>query len=149
MDGKCLSWTQLRVFCDASGLPIFELHRERFGVTWFAQLPGGGSPPLVTIAPKWRFFKDKFDIHVHNAAADGADVVLEARGQDIWKSITHVYFNDDLVMKSRGEGGLWGGLEKNLGIGRAEWEVEVAQGMDLSLVWNYFAPLPNTKSDGV
>ncbi|KAE8132833.1 hypothetical protein BDV38DRAFT_287429 [Aspergillus pseudotamarii] len=125
------SLSQRRHFRDSSGLPLFELHRKKSGVTWFVHLPGDKSDaePIATIATKWSAFKDKFDVHMRNAAAGGEDTVIEVRGQDIWKVKTHVYSNGALVMIAK----LTDLLSVYVPGKRPEWELTVAKGLDLSL----------------
>lgn len=85
VDGRFTSWSQRRVFRDATGLPLFNLHRKSTGVTFFIEIPGDEDRPLATLAPRSSVFKDKCDIYLANAAADGREVMMEVRGQDIWK----------------------------------------------------------------
>jgi hypothetical protein len=54
-------------------------------VTFFIEIPGDEDRPLATLAPRSSVFKDKCDIYLANAAADGREVMMEVRGQDIWK----------------------------------------------------------------
>ncbi|KAE8306250.1 tubby C-terminal-like domain-containing protein [Aspergillus transmontanensis] len=131
VDGDFGSLSQRRHFRDSSGLPLFELHRKKSGVTWFVHLPGDKSDaePIATIATKWSVFKDKFDVHIKNAAAGGEDTVIEVRGQDIWKVKTHVYNNGALVMIAK----LTDVLSVYVPGKRPEWELTVAEGLDLSL----------------
>ncbi|KAF7590290.1 hypothetical protein BBP40_003027 [Aspergillus hancockii] len=131
VDGDFGSLSQRRHFRDSSGLPLFELHRKKSGVTWFVHLPGDNSDaePIAAIATKWSAFKDKFDVHIKNAAVNGEDTVLEVRGQDIWKVKTHVYHNGALAMTAK----LTDVLSVYVPGKRPEWELTVAEGMDLSL----------------
>ncbi|PYH73185.1 uncharacterized protein BO88DRAFT_379363 [Aspergillus vadensis CBS 113365] len=131
VDGDFGLLSQRRYFLDLSGLPLFELHRKKSGVTWFVHLPGENhdAEPTATIATKWSVFKDKFDVHIKNAAAASEDTVLEVRGQDIWKVNTHVYNNGVLVMIAE----LKDMLSVYLPGKRPEWELTVAEGFDLSL----------------
>ncbi|GAT26318.1 hypothetical protein RIB2604_02009000 [Aspergillus luchuensis] len=132
VDGDFGSLSQRRHFRDSSGLPLFELHRKRSGVTWFVHLPSdkNDDEPIATIATKWSAFKDKFDVHIKNAAASGEDTVIEVRGKDIWKVKTHVYQNGALVMMAK----LTDMLSVYVPGKRPEWELTVAEGFDLSLV---------------
>jgi hypothetical protein len=118
-------------------LPLFEIARKRLGVTWFVHLPGSKEKddprPVATVVPQWHMLKDKFDVHFSNAAGGDSgreEIVLSVRGQDIWKSRTHVYYGDALVMTSK--------LKDMVAVyvpgKRPEWEIEVAEGVDLSLV---------------
>ncbi|KAJ9225013.1 hypothetical protein DTO027B5_2415 [Paecilomyces variotii] len=115
---------------DASGLPLFEIYRKRTGVTWFVELPGDNrSPePIATFAPRWSSLKDKYDVYVKNASG-GDEVVLEVRGQDIWKLKTHVYYNGNMVMVARRTDYLVPYIPGK----RPEWKVKVAEGFDISL----------------
>ncbi|GFF46851.1 hypothetical protein IFM51744_06425 [Aspergillus udagawae] len=125
------SLSNKRHFSDASGLPLFTLQRKKAGVTWFVVLPGDerGSEPIATIATKWSAFKDKFDVYFKNAAADGEETVLEVRGQNVWKTKTHVYYKGNLVMIAK----LADVVSVYVPGKRPAWKVEVAEGMDLSL----------------
>ncbi|GLI74874.1 hypothetical protein PoHVEF18_003123 [Penicillium ochrochloron] len=78
VDGKTLSWSNTMSFIDASGLPIFELHRKKAGVTWFVSLPNTNDKSIATIAPQGHLLKDKFDVYIRNAADGGKEVKLEA-----------------------------------------------------------------------
>ncbi|KAI9039892.1 uncharacterized protein KD926_008993 [Aspergillus affinis] len=133
VDGEVASLSQRRHVRDASGLPLFEIRRKRMGVTWFVHLPGDSdseeAKPIATIAPRLHALKDKFDVHFKNASGNGEDVVLEVRGQDIWKYKTHVYYNGSLVMVVK----LTDMVSVYLPIKRPKWELEVAEGFDLSL----------------
>lgn len=131
VDGEFTSWSQRRIFRDAIGLPLFNLRRKAAGVTFFIEIPGDEDRPLATLAPRSSVFKDKCDIYLANAAADGEEVMLEVRGQDIWKKWTHVYFNGALVMKTK----LADMVAVYVPGKRISWEAEVAEGMDLSLVY--------------
>ncbi|EAW14974.1 uncharacterized protein ACLA_003870 [Aspergillus clavatus NRRL 1] len=133
IDGDFGSWSQRRHVQDASGLPLFEISRKKLGVTWFVHLPGSkerdNAQPIATIVPQWHALKDKFDIHFKNAAGGDADLVLNVRGQDIWKCKTHVYHGDVLVMTSK----LADMVSVYIPGKGPNWELEVAEGMDLSL----------------
>jgi uncharacterized protein YxjI len=131
VDGKTLSWSNKMTFIDASNLPIFELHRKKAGVTWFVSLPNTNDKSIATIAPQGHLFKDKFDVYIRNVADQGREVKLEVRGNDIWKYRTSVYLGGSLVMtvKVKRYYLVYVGMGK-----RPEWEVNVAQGFDLSLV---------------
>ncbi|KAE8364899.1 tubby C-terminal-like domain-containing protein [Aspergillus caelatus] len=133
VDGDFKSISQRRYFQDASGLPLFEIAHKRLGVTWFVHLPGGrentSSPPIATIVPQWHALKDKFDVHLNNAAADGEETILEVRGQDVFKSKTHVYHKGALVTTIK----LKDMVSVYIPGKRPAWELEVAEGMDMSL----------------
>ncbi|KAJ5782540.1 hypothetical protein N7457_004314 [Penicillium paradoxum] len=131
VNGKIASLTQRHQFLDKTGLPLFDITRNLAGVTWFVKLPGGSlsCEPIVTIAPRWSYFKDKFDVYVANAAMDGKEVVIEARGQDIWKLRTNFYVNGTLVMTSKRTDKLTTYIPGK----RPEWRMDVAEGMDLAL----------------
>jgi hypothetical protein len=130
VDGKTFSWSHKMSFLDASG-PAFELHRKRAGVTWFVSLPNTNDKRIATIAPQGHLLKDKLDVYIQNVADQGAQVKLEVRGNDIWKYRTSVFYGGSLVMtvKVKRYYLVYVGMGK-----RPEWEVNVAQGFDLSLV---------------
>ncbi|KAE8168020.1 tubby C-terminal-like domain-containing protein [Aspergillus tamarii] len=133
VDGDFKSISQRRYFQDASGLPLFEIAHKRLGVTWFVHLPGGrestDSTPIATIVPQWHALKDKFDVHLNNAAANGEETILEVRGQDVFKSKTHVYHKGALVTAIK----LKDMVSVYIPGKRPAWELEVVEGMDLSL----------------
>jgi uncharacterized protein YxjI len=131
VDGKTLSWSNTMSFIDASGLPIFELHRKKAGVTWFVSLPNTNDKSIATIAPQGHLLKDKFDVYIGNVVDGGKEVKLEVRGNDIWKYRTSVFLGGALVMtiKVKRYYLVYVGMGK-----RPEWEVNIAQGFDLSLV---------------
>ena len=131
IDGELMSLSRRRRFCDASGLPLFDLCRNTSGVTWFARLPGASdnSEPIAVVAPRFYPLKDKIDVYIRNAAANNEEEVLQVGGLDVWKLKTHVYLNGNLVMaiKRKNKLGIY--------IGKGpEYIVEVAQGLDLLLV---------------
>lgn len=117
--GEFTSFTQRRHFSDESGLPLFELSRERMDMKWFLHLPGeksrkakeketpysspAATKPIATFVPKYSALKDKFDMRFENSAlnsdpgADREEVTLAIRGQNVWKSRTNVYHCDRLV----------------------------------------------------
>lgn len=136
---------------------MFDLHMKRMGITWFVDLPeAGGSGNLngrsgsgsgsefasgpgsksekriATVAPRWDALKDKFDVLFRNAAPDsvGEDIKLEVRGQDIWKLRINVYLDGKVVMTAKRTEKLSVYLP---GI-PPQWSVDVAEGMDLSVV---------------
>ncbi|KAF4211277.1 hypothetical protein CNMCM8980_001502 [Aspergillus fumigatiaffinis] len=117
VDDDFASVSQRRRIQDATGLPLKEKDDPR---------------PVATVVPQWHMLKDKFDVHFSNAAGGDSgreEIVLSVRGQDIWKSRTHVYYGDALVMTSK--------LKDMVAVyvpgKRPEWEIEVAEGVDLSL----------------
>ncbi|KAI9933203.1 hypothetical protein ASPWEDRAFT_174362 [Aspergillus wentii DTO 134E9] len=124
------SWRQRRSVRDASDQPLYDLRREATGVTWSAYLPGQEEHPVVTIAPRLSWLKDKMDVYVKNAAGDGQEVLLEVRGQDVWKIMTHVFVDGALVMVIR----RLDFMSAYIPVKGFEWKIEVAGGLDLSLV---------------
>ncbi|KAJ5116022.1 hypothetical protein N7456_000370 [Penicillium angulare] len=114
---KLASLTQRHQFLDKSGLPLFDLARKASGVTWFLRVPdeGASCESIATIAPRWSYFKDKFDVY--------------ARGLDIWKLRTNFYANGSLVMTSKRTDKILPYIPGK----RPEWQVDVAKGMDLAL----------------
>ncbi|KAJ5975805.1 hypothetical protein N7481_009512 [Penicillium waksmanii] len=131
VNGKVASFTQRHQFLDQTGLPLFDITRKAAGVTWFVRLPDEGSSrePIATIAPRWSYFKDKFDVYISNAAMNGEEILIEARGQDIWKLRTNFYANGSLVMTSKRTDKLTAYIPGK----HPEWQMDVAKGIDLSL----------------
>lgn len=82
VDGNYSSLESKRSFCDASGLPLFDLYHKSAGVTWYVELPGGASgTPIMRLAPRAISLKDKLEVTVHNAAANGEEVTLHVQGR--------------------------------------------------------------------
>ena len=127
VDGKYGTQNEKRTFRDAFGLTLFDVYHKPGGVTWFIELPDGTA--VARLMPRSSLFKDKLDIEVKNAANNGVEVTLNVRGQDIWKQRTNVYFGDAAVMTAKRTDKLSTYLPRR----KAEWTVEVAQGMDISL----------------
>ena len=135
--GKVASFHQRRHFQDSSGLPLFELSNKSLGGTRFVNLPGGGgsgSDPIAIFAPRFDWHKDKFDLYVKNAAANGEEALLEVRGQDVYKLRTNVWANGALVMTVKRTDR----YAPYIPLKRPEWQVDVGAGMDLSLVSRFF-----------
>jgi hypothetical protein len=95
-------------------------------------LPGGGSgpEPIAIFAPRFDWHKDKFDLYVKNAVANGEETLLEVRGQDVYKLRTNVWANGALVMTIKRTDR----YAPYIPLKRPEWQVDVGTGMDLSLV---------------
>ncbi|KAL4792596.1 tubby C-terminal-like domain-containing protein [Aspergillus venezuelensis] len=152
--GELASFSQRRHFRDADGLPLFEISREKMGYRWFLHLPGekerkkhgrkgsslfssssssslssSSSKPIATFKPLYSNLKDKFDVSFRNTAVEDEEVTLEVRGQNIWKSLTHVYYHEKLVMEITLEG-----MAAVYIPGKgARWDVRVVEGFDLAL----------------
>lgn len=131
VEGKWASWSQKRSFTDASGNPVYEMYREKNGRTWYVETAGPTRTlPVVKLQPLPRALKDKVDVHVLNKAANGDEAVLEVRGEDVWKKNTTVYLSGAVVMTARRTDT----LSVYVPWKRPEWKVEVAPGLDISLV---------------
>lgn len=130
VDGSALSWTQRRPFRNAEGLPMFDLYRAKAGVTFFIELPGGDQRPIVTFEKRFSWVKDKLDIHIANVVDGGQEVVLNLRGQDVWKLSTEVCYKGTPVVRTK----VKDPLALYVPGKKVEWEVQVAAGMDVSLV---------------
>lgn len=131
IDSEVVPLSQRRFFRDASGLPLFELVQKKAGVTWFVYLPGqkekgNEGEAIAAIAPRWNPLKNKLDVYVRNAG-DGKEKKLKVRGLDMAKSRTHVYYLDQLAMDATR-------VDAHKSVTRLEWRVEVAKGLDVSLV---------------
>ncbi|KAF7185899.1 hypothetical protein HII31_12772 [Pseudocercospora fuligena] len=132
VNGKYGTLEERRCFHNASGLPLFELYHKPMGVRWYIELPGGNDTAIARLAPNFSMFKDNMDVHIKNAAAiDGTqeDVILQVRGQDIWKQRTNVYLGEKIIMTAKRTDKLSTYLPGR----KIEWDVTVAAGMDLSL----------------
>lgn len=94
---------------------------------------------MASFEPLATGFKDKFDVMLHSGSADPEgsttaaeaedDVKLEVRGQDIWKRNALVYRGEEIVMQAR----FVNLLTCYVPFKSNEWDVYVAEGMDLSL----------------
>ncbi|KAL1584746.1 hypothetical protein WHR41_06912 [Cladosporium halotolerans] len=130
VDGKYGSLESKRSFCDASGLPLFDLYHKFVGVTWYVELPGGASgTPIMRLAPRASSLKDKLEVTVQNAAAGGEEVTLHVEGQDIWKQRTYVYLGDKVVMTAK-RTDKWSVYVPGK---KLEWAVDVVAGMDVAV----------------
>lgn len=116
-----------RVFQDADGKSILEMRRDLTGNETCVGVPKDHSLPVAVIAPRATLLKDKVDVYVKDA---GLEIRLEVRGQDVWKRNTYVYRGDELVMQVR----LVNYATSYVPFSSNEWDVSVAEGMDLLLV---------------
>ncbi|TKA21776.1 hypothetical protein B0A50_08697 [Salinomyces thailandicus] len=161
--GKTLSTALRREFLDPSGLPLFELRKcspttpskARANPSWSLALPGHlGSEEThdeiltATFKPFW--IHPKLDLHLKNLAPPShtafntpssqtpyaENVVLQVRGQDASRLVTHVLCEGRKIMHVRraaeGLGGAEGVYPHGIGY-KPEWEVEVAEGVDVCL----------------
>lgn len=140
VDGKTLSLSQRRAIHDASGLPIFDMHRVSLGTTWYVNLPDQDTNPMVRLEPQyangwkdWKAtWKESLDVYVRNTAGLGSEeVLLSVRGQDIWKRNTHVYLGEQLVMDVKFVNLLSAYIPY---LKDNEWDVRIAAGFDASVV---------------
>ena len=89
------------------------------------------------VASRWDSVRYKFDLYIKNAAIAGdedrkgkgneKEVKLKVRGQDIIRSRTNVYFDGRVVMVTTR-------IDWYASYTEMECKVEVAKGLDLSLV---------------
>lgn len=136
VDGKTLSLSQRHAIRDASGLPLFDIHRVSLGTTWYVNLPGQVTKPMIRLEPQyvndWRAtWKDSLDVYVRTTDGRGEEVKLQVRGQDVWKKRTHVYLGAQLVVDVRFVNVMSAYvpfLKDN------EWDVTIAPGFDASVV---------------
>lgn len=129
VDGKFGSLEAKRSFCDHSGLPLFDLYHKFAGVTWYVELPGGNDTAIARLAPRASTLKDKLEVSVKNAAANGEETTLHVQGQDIWKQRTNVYLGDKVVMTAK-RTDKWSVYVPGK---KLEWVVDIAAGMDIAL----------------
>ena len=116
-----------RVFHDADGKTILEMRRYLTGNETYVGVPDDNALPAAIIAPRATILKDKVDVYVKDA---GQEIRLEVRGQDVWKKNTYVYRGDDLVMQVR----FVNYATSYVPFSSNQWDVNVAEGMDLLLV---------------
>jgi hypothetical protein len=116
-----------RVFHDAGGKTILEMRRYLTGNETYVGVPNDHSLPVAVIAPRATLLKDRVDVYVKDA---GLEVRLEVRGQDVWKRNTYVYRGDELVMQVR----FVNYATSYVPFSSNQWDVSVAEGMDLLLV---------------
>jgi hypothetical protein len=120
-----------RIIRDATGTAVLELWRNPTGdESYVGHLNNGTSPPLAVVAPRKTVSKDKVDVYAKNAAREDQETKLEVRGQDVWKRNTLVYWGDNLVMQLR----FVNYVTSYVPFASNQWNVVVAQGLDLSLV---------------
>lgn len=129
VDARYLTLEDRHAFRDATGLPLFELYHNKSWVTWYIDTPGGNGTKIAVIKPRLSLFKDVLDVQLKNAAADGEDVTLHVRGQDVWKQRINVYFGDSVVMTVKRTDKLSAYVFSK----KLSWVVDVAEGMDVSL----------------
>jgi hypothetical protein len=122
-----------RVFHDADGQTILEMRRHLSGNETYVGVSNDHSLPAAIIAPRATMLKDKVDVYVKDA---GLEIRLEVRGQDVWKRSTYVYRGDDLVMQIR----FANYATSYVPFSSNQWDVNVAEGMDLLLVSRRFLP---------
>lgn len=116
-----------RVFHDADGQTILEMRRHLTGNETYVGVPNDNALPAAIIAPRATLLKDKVDVYVKDA---GQEIRLEVRGQDNWKRNTYVYYGDKLVMQVR----FVNYATSYVPFSSNQWDVSVAEGMDLLLV---------------
>lgn len=150
ISGKTLGRNLKREFTDSSGLPLFELRRNshlKFDNAWSAALPGAQEGDDVLSASfKMFVVHTKFDIYMRNLALPSVDaqharhyrdhVKLEVRGQDMSNLTSHVTCEGNKVIHIRRESDeldLGRNAYKHAYGHRTEWEVTVAEGVDLTL----------------
>lgn len=134
-DGKLWSNSARKVFNDASGLPLFSLRSSWFSMSkaWRLELPGDGHM-IMAVRIRWSLGRVKLDCTFKNAASDGEgqEVTLEVRGQDYQNSVTLVSCGESQVasvtrvLDGDAKGGNW--------LFKPEYEVDVAEGMDMAVV---------------
>jgi len=147
-DGKVWSNSARKEFKDASGLPLFSLRSSWFSMSkaWRLELPGDGHL-IMAVRPRWSLGKVKLDCTFNNVASggDGDEVTLEVRGQDTQSLVTHISRGESKVASVRrmfdsgGKGANW--------LFKPEYEVDVAEGMDMALVSYQLVPIDEEGSD--
>lgn len=131
-----MSKTRCCKFKSAKDLPLFELRRKYlvFETTFYLRLPGGEKEDLLIAKTRATWGASRYDVKIRNVMAGGPeDVVIQMEQQGT--STTHVLVGGALVGIVRRDPS---GSEESHGacsVGYGEeWEVRVAEGMDLALV---------------
>ena len=134
-DGKLWSNSARKEFKDASGLPLFSLRSSWFSMSkaWRVELPGDGHM-IMAVRPRWSLGKVKLDCTFNNVVpgGEGQEVTLEVRRQDSQTLVTHIRRGESKVASVRrmfddgGKGANW--------LFKPQYEVDVAEGMDMALV---------------
>lgn len=145
--GKTISNNLRREFTDADGLPLFELRQNRAqkaDKAWSLSLPGAEQgDDVLAVAFRMFLVHTKFDVKFRNLAVPSTDhntvyrdrVTLQVRGQDLSNMSAHVSYEGKKIMHICREADADGqrAAYKHAYGYRTEWEVKVAQGVDLSL----------------
>ncbi|KAI4281216.1 MAG: hypothetical protein L6R38_003878 [Xanthoria sp. 2 TBL-2021] len=134
--GKLLSNSARREIEDASGLPLFSLRRSWISLTrhYWLELPGGEE--ILKVQQHLSFGKIKLDFMLRNAATNDQDeVVLQLRGADMLNEVVEVLNAEEKVASIQRKTDGHSMSYKFL----PEYEVEVAEGVDTSLVLPLFA----------
>ena len=131
-DGKLWSNSARKELRDATGLPLFNLRASWWSMSkaWRLELPGDGHT-ILAVRPRWSLGRVKLDCTFANIASGGEDqqVLLEVRGQDSQALVTHINHGEKRAATVRRvfeEGASWRF--------KPEYTVDVAAGMDMSLV---------------
>ena len=148
--GKVWSNSARKEFQDASGLPLFTLRRSWISVAkaWRLELPSTAGDEIATIRLHWSLGRIKLDLKILSNAASNEDesnaasavgkseVLLEVRGQDPQHYVTNILHEGRkvAVVKRVFDERDRAGFKM-----KPEYEVEVAEGVDLSLVSFYLA----------
>lgn len=161
ISGRTLSLGLQREFRDSSGLPLFELRKRQYlkkrssNAGWSLALPGYETgqeyDDVLTATFKSFWIHPKLDVRLKNlappqhsprsndSAIDLADsyhenVVLQVRGQDSSRLNTHVLCEGRKVIHIRRESNQLTESVYPHGFGyKPEWELTVAQGVDVAL----------------
>ena len=129
VDGKFGSLEAKRSFCDASGLPLFDLYHKFARVTWYVELPGKTDTAIARLSPRASILKDNLEVTVKNLAANGEETTLHVQGQDIWKQRTNVFLGEKVVMTAK-RTDKWSVYVPGK---KLEWQVDIATGFDIAL----------------
>jgi uncharacterized protein YxjI len=127
--GKWGSMSGRKELKDPSGLPLFDLRMSLFSFsnTWYLELPGGGQR-ILSMRYRLTMRQVKLEVTLKNAAsATDEEVTLQVQGEDSHLVSTRVLFQGRPVAVIR---------KKSNGTFKvfSEFEVEVAAGMDQTLV---------------
>ncbi|KAI4175620.1 MAG: hypothetical protein LQ346_008047 [Caloplaca aetnensis] len=100
---------------------------------FWLELPGGED--ILTVQQKWSFGNTKIDFTFRNAASDQEDVVLELRGDDIRNTVAHISYMANMFALIRRKTDQSHPLSYKF---LPEYEVDVAEGVGVALVMDFF-----------
>ncbi|KAJ4386900.1 hypothetical protein N0V93_009799 [Gnomoniopsis smithogilvyi] len=141
--GKVLSLSQKRTLLDISGLPLFDIFREKWSYDWVIQLPGASwVKPLARLSlSRPGVLKRTSDVTVY--CRDDKTVELRVQDEDIWRRRLNVYLGDKVIITAKRTDK----MTPYIPCKGYEWIVDVAEGVDTSLATAIMVVLATTIGD--